>query len=201
MSERRGATKSKPPATGPLAARWPAHAWRVAAFWLLCVLAYSDSFSAGFVLDNRPIILEDARVHSVTAQNVSRIFSGDYWADRQGSGLYRPLTTLSYLFNFAVLGNGDRPDSYHWINFFLHGLNASLVYVLCLMLFGRWAPALAMTAIWGLHPVLTESVTNIIGRADLLADADAARRESADENRSDGGALPYSREAQDWRTG
>ena len=29
--------------------------------------------------------------------------------------------------------------------------------------------AFAMAAIWGVHPLLTESVTNIVGRADLLA--------------------------------
>jgi protein O-mannosyl-transferase len=169
MSRRRGAVKPRLEAVEPASPNWPAHAWRIAALWLLCALAYSNSFSTGFVLDNRPIILEDARVHSVSAQNVSRIFSEDYWASRSGSVLYRPLTTLSYLFNFAVLGNGDRPEGYHWINFLLHGLNATLVYLLAFTILGRSAAALAMAAVWGGNPVLTESVTNIIGRADLLA--------------------------------
>jgi hypothetical protein len=29
--------------------------------------------------------------------------------------------------------------------------------------------ALALAAVWAVHPVLTESVTNIVGRADLLS--------------------------------
>ena len=45
----------------------------------------------------------------------------------------------------------------------------SLVYLLGLLVIGAPAPAFALAAAWGLHPLLTESVTNIVGRADLLA--------------------------------
>jgi tetratricopeptide (TPR) repeat protein len=38
-----------------------------------------------------------------------------------------------------------------------------------LSIFGEPALGLALAAIWGLHPLLTEGVTNIVGRADLLA--------------------------------
>jgi tetratricopeptide (TPR) repeat protein len=145
------------------------HAWRIAALWILSFVAYSNSFQTGFVFDNRTLILEDARVHAATEQNVSRILTGDYWPDREASGLYRPIATLSYLLNYAILGNGPHPEGYHWFNFLLHGLNVSLVYVLGLMIFAAPAPAFALAGIWGVHPLLTESVTNIIGRADLLA--------------------------------
>src|SRR5205807_9565903 len=79
------------------------------------------------------------------------------------------LTTLSYLFNYAILGNGDRPAGYHWINFALHAANIALVYLLALLVLGNGALAFAAAAVWALHPVLTESVANIIGRSDLLA--------------------------------
>jgi protein O-mannosyl-transferase len=159
--------KSKP--VSPAFGTWRTHAWRIAALWILSLLAYSNSFQTGFVFDNRSLILEDARVHAATEQNVHRILTGDYWPDREASGLYRPVATLSYLLNYAILGNGPHPEGYHWFNFFLHGLNVSLVYVLGLMIFAAPAPALALAGIWGVHPLLTESVTNIIGRADLLA--------------------------------
>jgi hypothetical protein len=83
--------------------------------------------------------------------------------------LYRPLTTLSYLLNYSVFRNGAHPTGYHWVNFALHGLNVALVYALGLLVFCAEGPALALAAIWGLHPLLTESVTNFVGRADLLA--------------------------------
>jgi tetratricopeptide (TPR) repeat protein len=135
---------------------------------LLTLAAYSNSFGAGFAMDNRGLILQDARVHAATAENLDLIFGHTYWWPYGESGLFRPLTTLSYLFNYAILGNGDHPAGYHWINFLLHAANVLLVYALGLRLAG-WRPAAWTAALWAVHPVLTESVTNMVGRADLLA--------------------------------
>ena len=71
--------------------------------------------------------------------------------------------------NYAVFGNGTHPAGYHWVNLALHGVNVSLVYLLGILVLGAAAPAFALAAFWGLHPLLTESVTNVVGRADLLA--------------------------------
>ena len=85
------------------------------------------------------------------------------------SGLYRPLTTLSYLFNYAVLGNGTHPAGYHLLNLLLQAIDVALVYLVGLAIFEEIAPAFALAAIWSVHPLLTESVTNIVGRSDQLA--------------------------------
>jgi tetratricopeptide (TPR) repeat protein len=150
---------------------WRPHLARLAAIWLLTLAAYSNSFRAGLVFDNGVIIARDTRIRAATAENLRLIFSTEYWSTNNSTGLYRPFTTLSYLFNWAVLGNGDSPAGYHWVDFGLHALNIALVYALGLLLFGEGAGAMAgaMAALWAVHPVLTESVTNIVGRADLLA--------------------------------
>ncbi len=44
-----------------------------------------------------------------------------------------------------------------------------LAYALALRLVRRFWPSVFIAALWAVHPVLTESVTNIVGRADLLA--------------------------------
>jgi tetratricopeptide (TPR) repeat protein len=147
---------------------WP-HLWKLALLWALVLAAYSNSFDAGFVYDNESAILQDARVHDANLQNVHRILTEGYWVSQPTTDLYRPLTTLSYLLNYAILGNGANPAGYHWMNLVLHLVNVSLVYALGILIFGDPAPGLALAAIWGLHPLLTESVTNIVGRADLLA--------------------------------
>ena len=121
------------------------------------------------MFDNDLAILQDARVHSATLPNVGRILTEGYWVHQPESGLYRPLTTVTYLLNYALFVNGPNPAGYHWINLALHGVNVSLVYALGILIFGEPAWALALAAVWGLHPLLTESVTNIVGRADLLA--------------------------------
>ena len=130
-------------------------------------LAYSNSFHAGFLLDNDPIILKDTRVRAVTSEHVQRIMNSEYWPLGM-SGLYRPLTTFSFLLNYTILGNGTNPAGYHWLNFAVHAVNIGLVYLLGLAIFEELPAALLLAAWWGVHPVLTESVTNIVGRSDLL---------------------------------
>ncbi len=143
--------------------------WRLLAIWSLLLIAYSNSFQSGLVFDNSSIIGRDPRIREATPQNIASILNGGYRYTHPTAGLYRPLTTFSYLLNYAVLGNGSRPAGYHWVNLVVHALNVALVYALGIAIFGEIAPAWALAAIWGLHPLLTESVTNIVGRADLLA--------------------------------
>ncbi len=139
------------------------------ALWTLVLAAYSNSFQAGLVFDSAIAISQDPRIQAVTPQNLRLILTEQYWHGSTANGLYRPLTTFSYLLNYAVFGNGTDPAGYHWVNLVLHGVNVSLVYLLGILVFEAAAPALALAALWGLHPLLTESVTNVVGRADLLA--------------------------------
>ena len=157
-----------PPAAPARRALRP-HVWRVLGLWALALAAYSNSFRAGMTLDNATIILQDSRIRAATLSNVRLIFSQEYWYGNATTNLYRPMTTLSYLFNYAILGNGPHPAGYHWGNFGLHAVNILLVYLLGLRIFRRTGLSMALAGLWGLHPVLTESVTNIVGRADELA--------------------------------
>jgi tetratricopeptide (TPR) repeat protein len=147
--------------------------WRVTlAALALCgvtALAYSNSFQAGFALDNKTLLLHDERIREATPRNLALIFQHTYWWPYGESGLYRPVTTLSYLFNYATLGNGDRPAGYHWINLALHLGNVLLCYAVARRLIRHFWPAFFVAALWALHPVSTEAVTNIAGRPDLLA--------------------------------
>ncbi|MGD1019669.1 MAG: DUF1736 domain-containing protein [Verrucomicrobiia bacterium] len=124
--------------------------------------------NTGFALDNKFIILEDPRLREVNHNNLRLIFTQDYWWPKAVSGLYRPLTTLSYLFNYSILGNGAHAAGYHWISFILHWANSVLVYFAVLVLMQRLWPAFFVAALFGTHPVATESVANMVGRADLF---------------------------------
>ena len=144
------------------------HALLLAAVIGFTLLAYANSFHAPFLVDNAEIILNDTRVQAATPSHFQRILTQQYW-ETSNTGLYRPLTTLSFLLNYALLANGMDPYGYHCLNFILHALNIVLVYALGLAIFKRIPAALLLSALWGLHPVLTESVTNIVGRSDMLA--------------------------------
>src|SRR5579862_7744178 len=78
------------------------HLLAAAALCMVTLLAFSNSFQAGFVFDNKALLLQDPRVQEATSQNVALILQHSYWWPLGEAGIYRPLTTLSYLFNFAV---------------------------------------------------------------------------------------------------
>jgi hypothetical protein len=132
------------------------------------IAVYGNGFANGLAGDMRGL-LQDTRVHEVSAENLGQIFTHTYWWPYGESGLYRPFTTLSYLFNYAVTGSAESPAGYHAINLLLHCANVLLVFVLARRLSRNLWLAAAIAAIWAVHPVLTESVTNLAGRPDLLA--------------------------------
>jgi tetratricopeptide (TPR) repeat protein len=153
----------------PTAAAWRTLLLLGLALGLITLLTYSNSFEAGLTLDNKVVLTQDPRIREWNGQNLRLIFQENYWWPYAASDLYRPLTTLSYLCNYAVLGNGLRVAGYHWVNFLLHWANAWLVLVILRRLTARPGVALLAAALFAVHPVNVESVTNIIGRADLLA--------------------------------
>ena len=135
----------------------------------LTLLVYSNSFRAGIVLDNKGALLQDPRIRAATGENVTLIFEHTAWWPLGEAGIYRPLTTLSYLFNYAILGNGDQVAGYHLVNLVLHMVNVLLVFAVGRRLLGQLGPSALLAALWAVHPAATESVTNIVGRSDLLA--------------------------------
>jgi hypothetical protein len=112
----------------------------------LTLVAYSNSFSSGFVYDNKGLLLLDPRIRQASAENIGLILQHNYWWPYSETVLYRPLGTLSYLFNYAVLGNEQRPQGYHWINLLLHLGNVLLAYALARRLFDKfWPPVFRST--------------------------------------------------------
>ena len=100
---------------------WSAHLGVIALLAALVLFTFVDTFyrdpgpGMGFALDNKFIILEDPRLREAKWDNVKLIFTQDYWWPKAVSGLYRPLTTLSYLFNYAVLHGADKAVTYNWL--------------------------------------------------------------------------------------
>jgi len=140
-----------------------------AALFGVTLVAYVNSFWLGLAQDSKVILSQDTRLTAATADNLALIFTRNYWWPLGGDGLYRPVTTLSLLFNYAVLGNGRDAAGYHVVNFLLHAINVWLLYEVAFLIFRRAGPAFFAAAIWAVHPIGTEAVTSVAGRADLLA--------------------------------
>jgi tetratricopeptide (TPR) repeat protein len=172
----RKATGSRPGRSSPTPARARVQAGAgitlpaaAALLALVCILAYWNSFRAELLLDNQTIILKDTRLRMMEWRAVWDIFRFPYWWPSFETDLFRPITTLSYWFNFSVLGNGESPFGYHAVNLLLHWSNALLVFSLVRTVTGRPWVSLFTAAVFVSHPLTVESVTNVVGRADLLA--------------------------------
>src|SRR5215471_8435479 len=151
---------------------WASHLIRCAILMLIVYFVYSNSFQSGFVLDNQFIIKLDPRIKAATLENLKLIWGKDYWWPKTETGAYRPLVTTSYLLNWSVLGNGTQASEseqlarFHWVNLLAQGINAVLAYFLILNLSRRRWVSFFAAALFAVHPIATEAVTNIIGRAD-----------------------------------
>jgi tetratricopeptide (TPR) repeat protein len=127
---------------------------------------YALTLSHGFIFDDKPAIVDNVHIRSL--RHIPDIFKGTYWAgsDRE-HGMYRPLTTLSFAFNFSLTGLSAW--SYHLVNLTLHGLISTLVLFVAL----HWGLSLKMgvigASLFAVHPIHVEPVTNLAARGDLLA--------------------------------
>jgi hypothetical protein len=102
------------------------------------------------------------RIQAATSANVDLIFNKEYWYPGSPWACTVRLDTLSFLFNYAVWAMRTRPAGYHAVNWILHSINATLLFLLLRELIGNRFGALAIASLWAVHPVLTESVTNIV---------------------------------------
>lgn len=149
---------------------------------LLAACTFLPSLHAGFVYDDVRLIVENAYIKS--ADLWARAFSTHFW-DISGAPtspdllrLYRPLVTLSYLWNW-LLGSGQA-WTFHVTNVLLHALNTWLVLVIGLRLTRRLPlhrpeghprerlVAVACALLFALHPTRAEAVTWVSGRPDPL---------------------------------
>jgi len=145
----------------------PFRSRRAAVLTVLAVAigAYLDSLPNGFVFDDVRKIVADARVQHV---DLPELFGTSYWGSFAPQDVtYRPLVNLSYALTHAVVGLA--PLAYHVGNVALHGLNSVLVLFLAGQLFGRLPPALAAALAFAVHPIHTEAVANVVGRAELMS--------------------------------
>ncbi|MCZ6795904.1 MAG: tetratricopeptide repeat protein [Planctomycetota bacterium] len=130
---------------------------------LVCVLCYHNTFSNEFIRDDIGVIVEN---DAVTQQlSLAEIFGTAYRGSTE-DGLYRPLTVLTFALNHRL--SGLSPVSYHVVNLVLHVLNSILLYLFLRRLLSG-GHGLIGALLFAAHPVHTEAVTSIVGRAELLA--------------------------------
>jgi Flp pilus assembly protein TadD len=132
---------------------------------VVAVVAYSNTAFHGFALDDNFIIRDNPRVHGL--EQIDRAITEPYWPNAPGSiGLYRPVTAATYALQWEYWEGWPVP--YHYANIALHAVVSLLVLVLLFRLTAP-LPAAAGALLFAVHPVHSEAVANVVGRAELLA--------------------------------
>jgi protein O-mannosyl-transferase len=128
---------------------------------VLAMLVYANALRTGFTFDDEPDI-----------QKNPAVTGGVDWVEIFATplppgDLYRPFTVLTFAINERLApGNAA---AYHALNVVLHAGVTVLVCLLALRLFGGERVAVLATALFAVHPIHTEAVTSLVGRAELLA--------------------------------
>ncbi len=146
------------------------------------IFIYSASFKNQFIWDDFYLIVNDATIRSF--MNLPFIFKTNLFQIIGGSNFYRPLQTISFAFDYFLWGLD--PLGYHLTNLMLHLANIVLIYFFVSRIFtqpfqqqermGRqeraglknYDIAFLTSLIFAVHPINTEAVTYISGRADPL---------------------------------
>ena len=129
---------------------------------LLAFLSSATGLANGFAYDDRWIIVENDRTHSL--HNSWRLFNETYWPNIRGAALYRPLTILFYAVQWTI-GRGS-PLPFHIVNVALYVAVSVAVLWLALQCLPRGAAWVA-AALFAVHPVHVEAVGNVVGQAEL----------------------------------
>ncbi|XP_029378721.1 protein O-mannosyl-transferase TMTC2 [Echeneis naucrates] len=137
---------------------------------LLCgavaLVLYVNTLGADFCYDDSRAIKTNQDLLPETPW--TNIFYDDFWGTlltHSGSHKsYRPLCTLSFRFNHAV--GGLEPWGYHLVNVAFHGAVTGLFTSLARLLLGSGLWSLLAGLLFASHPIHTEAVAGIVGRAD-----------------------------------
>ncbi|MBI4551433.1 MAG: tetratricopeptide repeat protein [Candidatus Latescibacteria bacterium] len=138
---------------------------------LISCLLYANTVPNPLVYDDLELIPKSTAIRD--PWNIQAIFGGSYWGEVRSGAIYRPLTVWSLALNYRtneLLGEpGEQPLGFHLANVLLHTVVGCLLYrYLTQLQLPVWSN-LATTLLFAAHPIHTEAVAGVVGRAEVLA--------------------------------
>jgi len=127
---------------------------------------YGNSFNNEFLWDDVHLVEDNSYIRNWS--NLEKIFTKDIMAGAaRRSNFYRPIQTLTYTVDYSLWKLDVR--GYHFTNTLLHVFSALAVFWLINILYGKRLLSLLTSLFFVIHPIHTETITYIAGRADSLA--------------------------------
>jgi len=133
---------------------------------ILGFFVYSNSLNGEFIWDDEILIVDN--VYIKDSHSIPGLFTKDItYGTFDKSNFYRPLQILTYVLNYAI-GKLDT-KVYHLTNIIFHILVAMILYWLINLIFKNNFLSLITSLLFVSHPIHTEAVSYISGRADPMA--------------------------------
>lgn len=135
---------------------------------LTCVICYYNSLQCGFVFDDISAIKDnrDLRPH----MPIKNIFLNDFWGTpihkEQSHKSYRPLCVLTFRWNYSL--HQLEPMGYHLVNMLLHSIVTLMYFRMCTVFLPE-VSSFVCAMLFAVHPIHTEAVTGVVGRAETLS--------------------------------
>ncbi|MDD5505645.1 MAG: tetratricopeptide repeat protein [Candidatus Omnitrophica bacterium] len=130
-----------------------------------CFLAYANSLTNPFIWDDEALVVNNPLIRSWS--NFGASFTNElYLGTNSSSNFYRPLQTISYIFDYHFWRLN--PLGYHLSNIILQAAVSCLVFLLVFHLLASLPIAAATAVFFAASPLNTEAVTYISGRAEML---------------------------------
>uniref|UniRef100_A0A6G1S038 Transmembrane and tetratricopeptide repeat containing 3 n=1 Tax=Hypotaenidia okinawae TaxID=2861861 RepID=A0A6G1S038_9GRUI len=129
---------------------------------------YWNSLFCGFVFDDVSAILDNKDLHPSTP--LTNLFQNDFWgtpmSEERSHKSYRPLTVLTFRLNY--LFSELNAVSYHFLNLVFHVVVCVVFLKVCKLFLDNRSSVVA-SLLFAVHPIHTEAVTGVVGRAELLS--------------------------------
>lgn len=177
------------------------------AFALVAVtaLTFANTTTLGFVWDDHRVIEANPAVTDPARYGLRDALRATWWGPSAPVGsnrAWRPVTLVSFRVDRAVWG--PSPSGHHVTNVALHALVAALVFALARrVLASRGADhplaAFGAAAFFALHPLRTDAVASIVGRAESLAALGVLAATLATLRATEGDAHDFSAPEAAWR--
>ncbi|GAU94221.1 hypothetical protein RvY_06038 [Ramazzottius varieornatus] len=151
-------------ASGSSAAIW----WQALFVFVLSVVCYMNAAECDLVFDDISAVRDNKDLRP--ASPLKNLLFNDFWgtpmSKENSHKSYRPFTVLTFRWNYAF--EEANPYGYHVVNIVLHAVN-SVVILKLYRLFLTSRGAFVSALLFALHPIHTEAVTGVVGRAELLS--------------------------------
>ncbi|MGB2631210.1 MAG: tetratricopeptide repeat protein [Candidatus Omnitrophota bacterium] len=133
--------------------------------FIVAFMVYANTLLNDFIWDDEYLILNNSQVKSFThLPKVFKTYVG--YGSENINNFYRPIQEISNMIDYFLWG--EYPVGFHLTNVVLHALVSLMVFLFLFYVSGDVLASCIAALFYSVHPVHSEAIAYIAGRADSL---------------------------------